>query len=177
MRNSRIVASAHWDLGARLLGENACSFLVWAPRASRVGVCISEGEREIVMQAVGDGYFHAVVEDVAAGALYRYRLNDEKERPDPASRYQPEGVHGPSQVVNNRFSWNDSEWCGLPLEKYVLYELHVGTFTPQGTFDAIIPRLPALNNLGVTAVELMPVAQFPGNRNWGYDAVYPYAVQ
>jgi len=178
MRNSRIVTSAHWDLGARLLGENACSFLVWAPRASRVEVCISEpGEREIVMQAVGDGYFHAVVEDVAAGALYRYRLNDEKERPDPASRYQPEGVHGPSQIIDGRFSWKDSGWRGLPLESYVLYELHVGTFTAQGTFDAITPRLTTLKDLGVTAIELMPLAQYPGDRNWGYDGVYAYAVQ
>jgi maltooligosyltrehalose trehalohydrolase len=127
MSNSRIVASAHCDLGARLLGENACSFLVWAPRASRVEVCISEpGKREIVMQAVGDGYFHAIVEDVAAGALYRYRLNDEKERADPASRYQPEGVHGPSQIIDGRFSWKDSGWRGLPLESYVLIR------TPRG---------------------------------------------
>src|SRR6202030_4503217 len=84
---------------------------------------------------------------------------------------------GPSQVVDNQFRWNDSGWNGLPIEKYVLYELHVGTFTPQGTFDAIIPRLPKLKDLGVTAIELMPVAQFPGERNWGYDGVYPYAVQ
>ena len=84
---------------------------------------------------------------------------------------QPRGVHGPSQIVNSRFSWNDSDWRGLPLGKYVLYELHVGTFTLQGTFDAIIPRLPSLKNLGVTAIELMPVGQLPGNRNWGYDGV------
>jgi maltooligosyltrehalose trehalohydrolase len=179
MRDSRIIASAHWEtLGARLLGENACSFLVWAPRASRVDVCIGkQGEREIVMQAVGDGYFHAVVEEIAAGALYRYRLNDEKERPDPASRYQPQGVHGPSQIIDDRFSWKDSGWCGLPLESYVLYELHVGTFTAQGTFDAITPRLTTLKDLGVTAIELMPLAQYPGDRNWGYDGVYAYAVQ
>jgi maltooligosyltrehalose trehalohydrolase len=165
-------------LGAVLLGENACSFLVWAPRANRVDVCIGDPpEREIPMQSVGCGYFHTVAQDVSAGALYRYRLNNEKERPDPASRYQPRGVHGPSQVADNRFHWNDSQWTGLPLEKYVLYELHVGTFTPQGTFDAIVPRLPTLKDLGVTAIELMPVAQFPGERNWGYDGVYPYAVQ
>ncbi len=165
-------------LGAATFNENVCSFLVWAPRANKVEVCVSEPrEREILMQTVGCGYFHAFVEDIAAGALYRYRLNDEKERPDPASRYQPQGVHGPSQIADSRFSWSDSGWRGLPLEKYVLYELHVGTFTPQGTFDAIISRLPALKNLGVTAIELMPVAQFPGNRNWGYDGVYPYAVQ
>lgn len=128
------------------------------------------------MRAKPCGYFHAVVEGVSAGALYRYRLNDAKVRPDPASRHQPQGVHGPSQVVTNRFEWVDSSWQGLPLEKYVLYELHVGTFTPQGTLDAIIPKISMLRQLGVTAIELMPVAQFPGNRNWGYDGVYPYAV-
>ena len=166
------------NLGAVLLGGNACSFLVWAPRANRVDVCLGDPqERAIPMQAVGCGYFRTVVEDVSSGAFYRYRLNNEKERPDPASRYQPRGVHGPSQVIDNRFRWNDSRWTGLPLEKYVLYELHVGALTSQGTFDAIIPRLPTLKDLGVTAIELMPVAQFPGERNWGYDGVYPYAVQ
>jgi len=129
------------------------------------------------MEAVECGYFRAFVEDIAPGAIYRYRLDGQKERPDPVSRYQPQGVHGPSQVVDNRFGWNDGSWRGLPLEKYVLYELHVGTFTPQGTFAAIIPRIAVLKDLGVTAIEVMPVSQFPGNRNWGYDGVYPYAVQ
>jgi maltooligosyltrehalose trehalohydrolase len=165
-------------LGARILDGNACSFLVWAPHATRVEISIIDPQnRTILMRSVGGGYFHGVVEGVSAGALYRYRLDHDKERPDPASRYQPHGVHGPSQVVDNRFNWSDAEWRGLPLEKYVFYELHTGTFTPQGTLEAIIPRLPALKDLGVTAVELMPVAQFPGDRNWGYDGVYPYAVQ
>ncbi len=165
-------------LGAALVGENACSFLVWAPRARSVEVCIVEPrERVVPMQGAGCGYFHAVVGGISAGALYRYRLDGEKERPDPASRYQPQGVHGPSQIIDSGFHWNDSRWRGIPLEKYVLYELHVGTFTPEGTFDAIIPRLATLKDLGVTAIELMPVAQFPGDRNWGYDGVYPYAVQ
>ncbi len=118
-----------------------------------------------------------MVDDVSSGTLYRFLLNGEKQRPDPASRYQPQGVHGPSQIVDDRFEWNVSNWRGLPLEKYVIYELHVGTFTPEGTFDAIIPRLAKLKELGVTAIELMPVAQFPGERNWGYDGVYPFAVQ
>jgi maltooligosyltrehalose trehalohydrolase len=166
------------NLGAQLLGEDECSFLVWAPQANRVEVCMGEPqERAIPMQAVGGGYFRAIAKGISSGALYRYRLNHEQERPDPASRHQPKGVHGPSQVIDSRFHWNDSRWTGLPLEKYVLYELHVGTFTPQGTFDAIIPRLARLKDLGVTAIELMPVAQFPGERNWGYDGVYPYAVQ
>jgi maltooligosyltrehalose trehalohydrolase len=165
-------------LGGVLVGENACSFLVWAPRARSVEVRIVEPrEHAVPMQVAGRGYFHAVVEGISAGALYRYRLDGEKERPDPASRYQPRGVHGPSQIIDSSFKWNDSRWRGIALEKYVFYELHVGTFTPEGTFDAIVPRLAALKDLGVTAIELMPVAQFPGERNWGYDGVYPYAVQ
>ena len=108
---------------------------------------------------------------------YVYRLDGQKERPDPASRFQPQGVHGPSQVVDPRFPWEDPCWFGTPLRDYVLYELHVGAFTPDGTFEAVIPFLEELQELGITAVEIMPVAQFPGNRNWGYDGVYPFAVQ
>jgi maltooligosyltrehalose trehalohydrolase len=165
-------------LGAVMTGENACSFLVWAPRAKKVEVhIVSPHERTIAMQPAEHGYFHADVSDVHPGALYRYRLDGVTERPDPASRCQPQGVHGASQVVDNLFPWSDAAWRGLPLDEFVLYELHVGTFTPEGTFDAIIPRIAVLKKLGITAIELMPVAQFPGNRNWGYDGVYPYAVQ
>ncbi len=120
-----------------------------------------------------DGDIFAHDRNVGAGALYRYRLNGQAEHPDPVSRFQPQGVHGPSQVVGNDFGWSDAGWRGLPLQRYVLYELHVGTFTPEGTFDAIIPRIAELKALGVTAIEIMPVAQFPGERNWGYDGVYP----
>ena len=173
-----VTAEHKQPLGASLGDNNTCSFLVWAPRARQVEVCIIEPqERRIAMHPTSCGYFHAVAEGIPAGTLYRYRLNKDKELPDPASRHQPQGVHGPSQVVGTRFTWNDSSRRGLPLEKYVLYELHVGTFAPQGTFEAIIPRIAALRQLGITAIELMPVAQFPGNRNWGYDGVYPYAVQ
>jgi maltooligosyltrehalose trehalohydrolase len=171
-------AESQRRLGATPEGENSCRFLVWAPRAKRVEVSLVSSEpRSVPMKPVGCGYFSAVVEGVPAGTRYRYRLDHDKQRPDPASRYQPEGVHGPSEVVDHHFRWTDSSWNGLPLEKYVLYELHVGTFSPEGTFDAIIPRLPALRDLGITAIELMPVAQFPGERNWGYDGVFPYAVQ
>jgi maltooligosyltrehalose trehalohydrolase len=177
-RQRDVTAARDETLGGVLVGEKACSFLVWAPRARSVEVRIIEPrEHAVPMQAVGCGYFHAVVEEISAGALYRYRLDGEKERPDPVSRYQPQGVHGPSQILDSRFDWRATGWRGLPLEKYVLYELHVGTFTPEGNFDAIIPRLAKLKDLGVTAIELMPVAQFPGDRNWGYDGVYPYAVQ
>jgi maltooligosyltrehalose trehalohydrolase len=111
------------------------------------------------------------------GTLYLYQLRDGIERPDPASRSQPQGVHGPSKVVDSTFAWTDDRWVGIPLDRYIFYELHVGTFTPEGTFDAIVPHLEKLKTLGITAIELMPVGQFPGERNWGYDGVNIYAVQ
>ena len=129
------------------------------------------------MQRLDGGYFTAAVEEIAPGARYLYCLDGRSKRPDPASRFQPEGVHGPSEVVDSDFAWTDHGWPGIPLEQYVLYELHVGTFTLQSTFDAMIPRISELRDLGITAIELMPVAQFPGRRNWGYDGVYPFAVQ
>jgi maltooligosyltrehalose trehalohydrolase len=124
------------------------------------------------------GYHEAVVHDAGPDTRYFYRLDGAKERPDPASRLQPDGVHGPSQVVDlGTFQWDDTGWTGLPLEDYVIYELHVGTYSLQGSFDAIIPHLENLRELGVTAIEIMPVVQFPGERNWGYDGAYPFAVQ
>jgi maltooligosyltrehalose trehalohydrolase len=165
-------------LGATILDSGKCSFLVWAPRARQVEVCIGKpGQRTVEMTSLSFGYFYAEIQDVAPGAEYKYRLDGNKELSDPASKSQPHGVHGPSQVVSSRFDWEDQAWRGIPLSQYVIYELHIGTFTPQGTFDAIIPRLESLRDLGITAIELMPVAQFPGDRNWGYDGVYPFAVQ
>jgi maltooligosyltrehalose trehalohydrolase len=129
------------------------------------------------MEAEGRGYFRAAAE-VPEGQRYLYRLDGGPERPDPCSLWQPEGVGGPSAVVRSqRFAWTDRGWAGVRQEDLVFYELHVGTFTPQGTFDAVLPRLGQLRELGVTAVELMPVGQFPGTRNWGYDGVLPYAAQ
>jgi maltooligosyltrehalose trehalohydrolase len=119
-----------------------------------------------------------VIDGVPPGTLYQILIDSELLRPDPASRSQPKGVHGPSAVVDPQsYPWHDRPWQGLPLADFVLYELHVGTFTPEGTFAAVIPRLPVLKELGITALSLMPVAQFPGTRNWGYDGVYPFAVQ
>ncbi|MFX1476298.1 MAG: malto-oligosyltrehalose trehalohydrolase [Promethearchaeota archaeon] len=166
------------SLGAMYLGEDRCQFRIWAPFAQKVEVhIVSPRERIISLERHEQGYYHAAVEGVAPGNLYFYRLDGQEERPDPASRYQPQGVHGPSQVVDSRFSWNDGGWPGLPLRDYLIYELHLGTFTPEGTFEAIIPYLDELKDLGITAVELMPVAQFPGDRNWGYDGACPFAVQ
>jgi len=165
-------------LGATYLGNGRCQFVVWAPLIRKVEVHVVS-PKELVMPLARDdhGYHRGVIEGVETGYLYFYRLDQKKENPDPASRFQPRGVHGPSQIVDSHFAWKDQNWPGLPLEEYILYELHVGTFTKEGTFDAIIPYLDELKDLGITVVELMPVAQFPGNRNWGYDGVYPFAVQ
>ena len=165
-------------LGATPLNDGSCSFLVWAPFAQQMELQIEEPtSRRIPMEQLERGYFHCSAAAVRPGTKYTYRLNETKQRPDPASRHQPLGVHGPSQVYCPRFPWSDSHWKGTLLASAVFYEVHVGTFTPAGTFDAIIPRLQELKSLGVTMLELMPVAQFPGERNWGYDGVYPYAVQ
>jgi maltooligosyltrehalose trehalohydrolase len=130
------------------------------------------------MTKLDDQYWQTEQHGIAAGARYTHVINDALERPDPASRFQPEGVHAPSQVIDHTaFTWNDLLWKNIDLDDAVIYELHVGTFTPEGTFDAIIPVLSELASLGITALELMPVAQFPGERNWGYDGTYPYAVQ
>ena len=166
------------SLGARYLGEGRCRFNVWAPLAHKVEVhIVAPVERLLPLERDARGYHRAVVEGVEPGSRYLYKLDDLKEHPDPASRSQPEGVHRPSQVVDSYFPWEDGFWFGLPLQDYIIYELHVGTFTPEGTFDALILHLDELKELGITAVELMPVAQFPGSRNWGYDGVFPFAVQ
>ncbi len=130
------------------------------------------------MHSLDGGYFGVEIPDVAPGERYFFRFEDGRERPDPASRFQPAGVHGPSQAIDlDNFKWTDSSWKGLPLEESVFYELHVGTYTPEGTFEALIPHLAGLRDLGITTIELMPVAQFPGGRNWGYDGVQPFAPQ
>jgi len=165
------------SLGAIYLGNDETRFLVWAPFTDRVEAHIVESqERILLLDKREQGYFEKVTGGVPAGSLYFYRLDGEKEYPDPTSRFQPRGVHGPSQVVSPDFPWEDSHWPGLSLEKYIIYELHTGTFTPEGTFDAVIERLDTFKELGITSVELMPVTQFPGSRNWGYDGVYPFAV-
>jgi maltooligosyltrehalose trehalohydrolase len=169
-------------LGAVWSPDGTCKFLLWAPKAKKVDVRITDGKAPrnksvVSLAALDRGYFFGVAKGVSADALYQYVIDGKAERPDPASRFQPRGVHGPSQVVDAKLDWKDDAWHGLSLQKYVLYELHVGTFTPEGTFDAIIPRLANLKQLGITALEIMPVAQFPGGRNWGYDGVYPFAVQ
>jgi len=148
-------------------------FRVWAPQVQTLSVKI--GGCLFPMARTGED-FEVTVPDANAGDKYSLLLDQAKERPDPVSRSQPEGVHGPSSVVDvNAFVWEDQNWKGIPLEDYIIYELHTGTFSPNGTFAGIITKLPHLKELGVTAIEIMPVAEFPGNRNWGYDGVDLYA--
>ncbi len=165
-------------LGATYLGDGRSRFLVWAPRARSVSVVLlDEASRQVPMVPLERGYHEATVELAPPGTRYFYRLDDQWDRPDPASRFQPEGVHQASAVVDPDFPWEDGAWHGIPLGQYITYELHVGTYSAAGTFEAIVPYLDELLNLGITAIELMPVAQFPGERNWGYDGVHPFAVQ
>ncbi|MDH4186644.1 MAG: alpha-amylase family glycosyl hydrolase, partial [Nitrospira sp.] len=168
------------ELGARMIGAEQVHFRVWAPFATSVAVeLLDQNRTAIPMQPSGQGYFEVTAEGVGPRARYRYILDGKHARPDPASRFQPEGVHGPSVVVDpDSFRWTDAAWQGMPLKDMIIYELHVGTFTREGTFEAIIPQLSYLKEtVGITAIELLPVAQFPGSRNWGYDGVHPFAPQ
>src|SRR5256712_3350993 len=163
-------------LGASVL-PGAVAFRVWAPRCQSVDVVVDGRAVEVLAPREG-GLFEARLEGVAEGARYKYRLDATRYRPDPVSRFQPEGIHGPSVAIDpNRFVWTDQEFAGHAPGDLVFYEIHVGVFTPAGTFEAIIPHLPRLVDLGVTALEVMPVAEFPGSRNWGYDGVHLFAPQ
>jgi maltooligosyltrehalose trehalohydrolase len=147
-------------------------FRVWAPERERVELILEGREAPPELDRDADGYWGTFVPELPTGALYRYRLDDEGPFPDPASRFQPRGVHGPSRVVDpSAFTWSDRGWDGVGLDELVVYELHVGTFTPGGTFSAAREKLAFLRELGVTAIELMPLADFPGRHNWGYDGV------
>ena len=165
------------SLGATLRPDGSVDFLVWAPNVESVAVKFPEDGRTLPMQAGDFGYFALNVPDVRPGTRYFYRLDDEKDRPDPASRHQPDGPHGPSAVLDLAFDWTDGGFSPPSRRNSVMYEVHVGTYTPEGTFDALIPHLPRLRDFGITTLQLMPVAQFPGGRNWGYDGVDLFAVQ
>jgi maltooligosyltrehalose trehalohydrolase len=152
--------------------EGLVEFRVWAPAADSVAVRVRGVDH--ALSGAGDGVFEGDA-PAEAGDDYEFVLDGAAALPDPCSRFQPRGIRGPSRVLDlGAFSWTDG-WEGVPLAELVLYELHVGTFSEAGTFDGVVPRLPALRKLGVTAIEVMPIATFPGNRGWGYDGVYAYA--
>jgi maltooligosyltrehalose trehalohydrolase len=164
----------HPRLGATVLPRGT-AFRVWAPDASLVSV-VREGHDDAPMEKSPEGYFSATLSDCHPGDLYRFSVDGMGPFPDPASRYQPQGVHGPSQVIDpSAFVWRDGHWKGVVREDLILYELHTGTFTQEGTFQSAASKLANLRDLGITAVELMPVADFAGDRNWGYDGVALFA--
>ena len=162
--------------GAEVQPDGRVRFRLWAPTAKTVAIVLpDQADAPIALQALDGGWFeHAI--DCKPGTRYRFRIDDELNVPDPAARYAPDGLNGPSEVVDpNAYEWRESQWRGLPWHRAVVYELHVGTFTPEGTFAAIEPRLRELADLGINVIELLPIATFPGNRGWGYDGVLHFA--
>jgi malto-oligosyltrehalose trehalohydrolase len=163
--------------GAELTPTGAVRFRLWAPAARQVELVVWDEPRQtLALQALPGGWFGLTTEAARPGSLYRFRIDGDKEVPDPATRANPQGVHGPSEVIDpNAYAWHDADWRAPPWHGAVVYELHVGTFSAAGTFAGAIAHLPHLVRLGVTAIELMPVAAFPGQRGWGYDGVLPFA--
>jgi len=173
------MASKHvMPFGAEVLSNGSVRFRLWAPNATRVDLCLESAKHRgrFPMFPLENGWFERITAEAGAGSHYRFQVDEKIEVPDPASRFQPHDVNRPSEVIDpSSFSWTDQNWRGRPWQEAVIYELHVGTFTSQGTFQAVKQRLDYLRELGVTAIELMPLADFPGRRNWGYDGVLPYA--
>jgi malto-oligosyltrehalose trehalohydrolase len=165
--------------GAAVLDAQRTRFRLWAPAARTVDLCLeNRAAAPRPMRPASAGWFEIDADDASPGTRYRYRIDGDLRVPDPASRCNPEDVHGASEVIApGDFDWGDGDWRGRPWEEAVVYELHVGTFTPEGTFRAIEDKLDYLAGLGVTAIELMPLADFPGRRGWGYDGVLPFAPE
>lgn len=167
--------SPHPELLGALSSDGTARFRVWAPEAARVDVVFEDGnDQPFALTREDGGYFSGVTSTSAR--LYKYLLDATGPYPDPCSRFQPQGVHGPSLLVDpSAFAWTDAKWPGIGIARQVIYELHIGTLTPEGTFDAAATKLEYLRDLGITVVELMPVAECPGRWNWGYDGVQIYA--
>jgi maltooligosyltrehalose trehalohydrolase len=169
-----------YPIGAELIGENETHFRVWAPRAREVDVVFEDAAvsnpKFCQLTAESDGYFSGAA-NAGAGVRYRFRVNGaENSYPDPASRLQPDGPHGSSCIVDpTKFRWSDAHWPGLKLKGQVFYEMHIGTFTREGTWRAAAEQLPELARIGITVIEMMPVAEFPGRFGWGYDGVNLFA--
>lgn len=164
--------------GTHLRDDGKVNFRLWAPGADKVELSLqgSAPELKLLMTPEADGWYGITTELAGIGFYYQYLINDKYYVPDPASRYQPQDVHGSSQVIDpNAWQWQDHDWKGRPWEEAVFYELHVGTFSQEGSFSGVKKRLDYLVDLGVTAIQLMPVGDFPGQRNWGYDGVLPFA--
>ncbi|BAW80430.1 malto-oligosyltrehalose trehalohydrolase [Candidatus Nitrosoglobus terrae] len=164
--------------GAEITSKDTGYFRLWAPAAKEVKLCLEKESKKtyLEMTSRGDGWFELETCQATTGSLYRYQIDNKIEIPDPASRFQPQDIHGPSEIINPaNFEWQDLKWTGRPWEEAIIYEIHVGAFTPEGNFQGVENRLDYLAKLGVTALELMPVADFPGRWNWGYDGVYLFS--
>lgn len=162
--------------GASVCEDGGVRFRLWAPKAERVDLLIENSSRALSLVRMDGGWFELATEDATCGMRYWFQIDGGMKVPDPASRFQPLDINGPSEVIDPRkFDWHDKSWFGRPWEEAVIYELHVGAFTPEGTFRGVERKLDYLRDLGVTVIELMPIADFPGKRNWGYDGVLPYA--
>jgi maltooligosyltrehalose trehalohydrolase len=176
-----------WKLqfGANVQPDGQVQFRVWAPKVKKLEVRLLGDKPRLIPLTLSQssegesfGEFEATVAGVTEGTEYFYVLDGDRERPDPVSRWQPHGVHRASRIVNpDSFRWSDQAWKGIRLKDFIIYEFHTGTFTPEGTFESVIPRLSYLRDVGITAIEIMPVAEFPGNRNWGYDGASLYPPQ
>lgn len=170
------ISTLSWelDLGANYLGKGSTSFKVWAPSHLAISLKIV-GKKTLPMNKTKHGYFHLEVEGAGPGDHYYYVLENGLARPDPVSRALPRGVHGPTEIVDaNSFVWTDENWRGLHLRDCIFYETHVGTYTASGTFEGMIEKLSHIKDLGVNCIEIMPIAQFPGRWNWGYDGASLY---
>ena len=168
----------HRSLGAYPSAEGHTHFQVWAPYVNSVAVVLPETGERFALKRLDSGYWGGLSAKAQSGTRYGYELDGENFLPDPASLAQPDGLSGPSQVKDlSDFQWTDSAWVNTPLKDFIIYELHIGTFSPEGNFEGLEAKLAYLKQLGITAIEIMPVASFPGERNWGYDGVFPYAVQ
>ena len=164
--------------GAELTAQGKVRFRLWAPAARKVELVLHDPQRSLEVPALGDGWYELTTGEARAGSRYGYRIDGRIEVPDPASRSNPDDVHGPSEVIDSTaFEWDDQAWRGRPWHEAAIYELHVGTFSPEGTFAGVEKKLRHLAELGITAIELMPIADFPGKRGWGYDGVLQFAPE
>ena len=166
------------SIGVNFNNSDEAEVVVWAPKATTLSLVIDGEEDPLQMHPAEYGYWKLITPILKKGSRYKFQINDAVTYPDPASISQPAGVHNSSEAIDlTEFEWTDSTWNNPPLDDYIFYELHTGTFSQKGTFEGIEEKLSYLKELGITAIEIMPIAQFPGERNWGYDGVFPFAVQ